>query len=158
MTATVGATEVSTPSEREIRIERVFAAPRELVWQAFTDPALVARWWGRGHALEIVRDEVTPGGHWRYVEDTPEGPVGFEGRYSEVTPPERLVRTFEWDGQPGHVSLEDATFQDLGDRTGFVATTLFMTREDRDGMMASGMQEGMNEGYAAQDAELATLV
>ena len=59
---------ISTPSDREIRIERTFNAPRERVWRAMTDPALVAQWWGRGNRLVIVRDEVERGGHWRYEE------------------------------------------------------------------------------------------
>jgi uncharacterized protein YndB with AHSA1/START domain len=82
---------VTTPSDREIRIERVFNATRDRVWQAFTDPELVAQWWGRGNKLVIERMEVVRGGHWRFVEHSPEGTNGFEGRYREVTPKERVV-------------------------------------------------------------------
>jgi uncharacterized protein YndB with AHSA1/START domain len=70
---------VTTPSDREIRIERVFDAPRDRVWQAFTDPKLVAQWWGRGNKLVIERMEVEKGGHWRFVEHGPDGVHGFEG-------------------------------------------------------------------------------
>jgi len=143
---------ITTPGDREIRIERIFNAPRERVWQAMTDPKLVAQWWGRGNKLVIERMEVERGGHWRFVEHGPEGVHGFEGRYSEVVPPERVVQTFEWDGMPGHVALETATLEDLGDgRTKLVTTSLFHTTEDRDGMIQSGMEQGVNESYRALD-------
>ena len=149
---------VTTPDVREIRIERVFNASRERVWLAMTDPDLVAQWWGRGNKLVIERMEVRPGGHWRFVEHSPEGINGFEGRYREVTPPERLVSTFEWDGLPGHVSIDSLTLEPLDDgRTRVVSTSLFHTPEERDGMLSSGMEEGLNESYAALDRLLASI-
>jgi uncharacterized protein YndB with AHSA1/START domain len=149
---------VTTSGDRAIRIERIFNAPRDRVWQAMTDPKLVAQWWGRGNKLVVERMEVERGGHWRFVEHTPDGVHGFEGRFSEVTPPERIVQTFEWDGMPGHVALETATLEDLGDgRTRLVNTSLFMTAADRDGMIQSGMEGGLNESYAALDRLLATM-
>jgi len=148
---------VTTPSDREIRIERVFAAPRDRVWKAFTDPKLIAQWWGRGNKLVVERMEVARGGHWRFVEHTPDGVHGFEGRYREVTPQERLVHTFEWDGMPGHVAVETVVFEDLGDgRTRVVNTTLFHLTEERDGMLNSGMAQGLDASYAALDGLLAT--
>src|ERR1700749_4716107 len=100
---------ISTPSDREIRIERTFNAPRERVWRALVDPKFVQQWWGRGNQLVIERMEVERGGHWRYVEHTPDGKThGFEGRYREVTPQDRIARTFEWDGMPGYTILETA--------------------------------------------------
>lgn len=147
---------VATPSDREVRTERVFNAPRERVWQAMTDPRLVAQWWGRGNTLVIERLEVHRGGHWRFVEHAPSGVHGFEGRFREVTPPERLVQTFEWDGMPGHVVINSTTLEDLGDgRTKVVCTSLFHTPEERDGMLNSGMTEGQNQSYRALDAVLA---
>jgi uncharacterized protein YndB with AHSA1/START domain len=149
---------ISTPADREVRIERVFDAPRELVWRAFTEPALMAQWWGRGHKLDIERMEVKRGGHWRFVEHTPDGPQGFEGRYREVTPPERIVHTFEWDGMPGHVAVNSTTFEDLGDgRTKVVTQALFHTTGERDGMLQSGMERGLAESYAMLDALLARM-
>jgi uncharacterized protein YndB with AHSA1/START domain len=154
----VGTSRVITPTDREIRVERVFNAPRERVWRAFTDPKLVAQWWGRGNKLVIERMEVERGGHWRYVEHAPDGVHGFEGRYREVMPPERLVQTFEWDGMPGYVVVETVQLEDLGDgRTKVVNTSLFHTTEERDGMLSSGMEEGLNQSYAALDALLAKL-
>ena len=149
---------ITTPSDREIRIERIFDAPRDRVWRAFTDPNLVAQWWGRGNKLVIEKLEVKRGGHWRFVEHGPEGVNGFEGRYREVTPPQRVVQTFEWDGMPGHVIIETAELEDLGDgRTKLVTVSLFHTNEERDGFLQSGMEQGMNESYAALDRVLASL-
>jgi uncharacterized protein YndB with AHSA1/START domain len=149
---------VTTPTDREIRIERIFNASRDRVWQAFTDPKFVAQWWGRGHKLVIERMEVRRGGHWRFVEHSAEGVHGFEGRFREVTPPERIVQTFEWDGMPGHVAVETVTLEGLGDgRTRIVTTSLFHTTEERDGMLQSGMEEGLNQSYAALDGLLTTL-
>ena len=149
---------VSTPSDREIRIERVFEAPIERVWQAFTDPELLAQWWGRGNKLVIERMVVERGGHWRFVEHSPDGVHGFEGRFREVTPMERLVQTFEWDGMPGYVAIDTAVFEDLGDgRTRVVTTSLFHTPDERDGMLASGMADGLNQSYAALDDLLRTF-
>ena len=101
---------ITTPSDREVRIERIFHASRDRVWSALTDPALLAQWWGRGNKLDVVRMEVERGGHWRFVEHAPNsGAQGFEGRFREVKPKERIVRTFEWDGMPGHVAIETLT-------------------------------------------------
>lgn len=147
---------MTTPSEREMRVERIFNASRERVWQAMTTPELVAKWWGRGNHVVVERMEVERGGHWRFVEHADGQQHGFEGRYAEVTPPERVVQTFEWDGMPGHVVLETVTLEDLGDgRTKMVNVSLFMLGEDRDGMMASGMEDGMAASYAALDRLLA---
>lgn len=150
---------VTTPSDREIRIERVFAAPRDRVWRAMTDRSLVSQWWGRGNKVVIEKLEVERGGHWRFVEHDPNGGVnGFEGRYREVTPPERIVQTFEWDGMPGHVIIEDVRLEDLGDgRTRVVNISLFHTTEERDGMLQSGMEDGLNDSYAALDEVLARM-
>ena len=148
-------TMVTTPSDREIRIERIFNAPRDRVWRAFTDPRQVEQWWGRGNKLVIERMEVERGGHWRFVEHSAEGVHGFEGRYREVTPPERVVQTFEWDGMPGYVAVETVTLEGLGDRTRVVTVTLFHTTEERDGMLHAGMEQGLTESYAALDRLLA---
>lgn len=148
---------LTTPSDREIRIERIFDAPRDRVWEAYTEPELLAQWWGRGNKLVIERFELERGGHWRFVEHGPEGVHGFEGRFREVTPKDRIVQTFEWDGMPGYVSVETLTFEDLGDgRTKIVTLALFFTQEERDGMMNSGMQQGLDQSYAALDRLLAS--
>lgn len=149
---------LSTPGDREILVERIFNASRERVWQAMSDPILVAQWWCRGNPMVIEKMEMVRGGHWRFVEHSPQGTHGFEGRYREVTPPERVVQTFEWDGMPGHVIVETMTLEDLGDgRTKLVNHSLFHTSEERDGMMQAGMESGMNQSYGALDKVLATM-
>jgi uncharacterized protein YndB with AHSA1/START domain/predicted enzyme related to lactoylglutathione lyase len=147
---------ITTPRDREIQIERIFDAPRDRVWQAMTDRELLAQWWGRGNELVIERLEVERGGHWRFVEHAADGVHGFEGRFREVVPPERLVQTFEWDGMPGYVVVNTMTLEELGDgRTKLVTVSLFYTTEERDGMLHSGMEQGMNQSYAALDRLLA---
>jgi uncharacterized protein YndB with AHSA1/START domain len=148
---------VTTPTDREIVIERVFDAPRERVFATFTDPELIPQWWGPRNTTTVVDVmDVRAGGSWRFVNRDSNGEeTGFRGTYREVTPPERIVQTFEWEGMPGHVSVETATFEDLGERTKVITTTLFHTPEERDGMLASGMESGMNETYERLDELLA---
>jgi uncharacterized protein YndB with AHSA1/START domain len=149
---------VTTPNEFEIHVERIFEAPRELVWRAQTDSNLLARWWGRGHRMEIVRNEVRPGGRWRFVEHAPDGDQGFEGEFRAVHAPDHMVLTFGWDGMPGHALVNTVEFEDLGDgRTALLSTMRFETTEERDGMLRYGMEQGMNESHAALDELLATL-
>jgi len=158
MTAPERALTLTTPSDREIRIERIFDAPRDRVWRAFTEPELIAQWWGRGKKLVVERMEVRRGGHWRFVVQNPKSVEGFEGRYREVTPPERIVWTAEWDGMPGYVAVDTVTFEDLGDgRTKMVNTSLFFSTEDRNGALSSPMEKGLNESYAVLDRVLAAL-
>ena len=156
-TATMQAT-LTTPTDRTILVERVFDASRDRVWRAYTQPDLVAQWWGRGNQLVIERMEVERGGHWRFVEHGPEGKHGFEGRFREVTPQDRIVQTFEWDGMPAYVIIETLELNDLGDgRTKVVTVSLFHTTEERDGMLQSGMEQGLNQSYEALDRLLATM-
>ena len=157
MTVTTTKTRITTPSDREIHAERIVNAPRDRVWRAYADPALIPQWWGRGNRLDIERHEFQRGGHWRYVEHSDHGVHGFEGRYREVTPPERFVRSFEWDGMPGHVAIEFVTLVDLGDgRTKISIVMQMHTREERDGFLHSGMQEGMDAAFAELDTILAS--
>jgi uncharacterized protein YndB with AHSA1/START domain len=144
-----GATTVTTPAEREIVSERVFDAPRDRVYAAYTDPSLIPQWWGpRRMTTTVDRMDVRAGGTWRFLARDPSGQEQeFRGIYREVTPPERLVQTFEWEGMPGHVIVETATFEDLGGRTRVRTVSLFHTTEERDGMLASGMENGLTESH-----------
>jgi uncharacterized protein YndB with AHSA1/START domain len=149
---------LSTPSEREYRLERIFNAKRERVWKAITEPELLAEWWGRGNRLVIERFEFERGGHWRFVEHSDHGEHGFEGRYREIVPIERIVSSFEWDGMPAHVLIQTMTLEQLADgRTKLVSTALFHTSAERDGMMQLGMEAGSNQSYEALDRVLAAL-
>jgi len=149
---------ITEPSEREIKIERVFDAPRERVFAAHTDPELIPQWWGpRGTETVVEEMDATTGGDWRFTSIGQDGRrIVFRGVYREVTPIERIAQTFEWDGMPGYVSAETAVFEDLGDgRTKITSTSIFYTREERDGMLESGMEGGLNETYWRLDELLA---
>jgi uncharacterized protein YndB with AHSA1/START domain len=149
---------VSAPSDREIRLERTFNANRDRVWKAMTEPELIAQWWGRGNRLVIERFEFERGGHWRFIEHSDHGQHGFEGRYREIVPNERIVSSFEWDGMPAHVAIQTMTLEQLADgRTKLVTIALFHTAAERDGMMQSGMEGGANQSYDALDRVLAAL-
>jgi uncharacterized protein YndB with AHSA1/START domain len=151
---------ITTPSDREIHIERIFDAPRERVFAIYTDPELIPEWWGpRGTTTEVVEMDARTGGDWRFIAHNCDGTrTGFRGTYREVSAPERIVQTFEWEGMPGYVSIETAEFEDLGERTKVTTTSLFYTTEERDGMLGSGMEQGLNETYARLDELLAKLV
>jgi uncharacterized protein YndB with AHSA1/START domain len=155
-TAPAAAT-VTTPADREIHVERVFDAPIERVFAAFTDPDLIPEWWGpRGGTTIVDQMDVRPGGAWRFVIRGADGSeTAFRGTFREVTPPQRVVQTFEWEGLPGHVSVDIAEFEDLDGRTKVTTTSLFHTPEERDGMIGSGMESGLNESYARLDELLA---
>ena len=157
--AQAAAATVTTPTDREIHIERVFDAPRDRVFAVYTDPQLIPEWWGpRGTTAIVDEMDVRTGGRWRFVMRNSDGSEsGFRGAYREVTPPERIVQTFEWEPMAGHVSVETATFEDLGDRTKVTTTSIFHTTEERDGMLGSGMEGGLNETYARLDEVLAKL-
>jgi uncharacterized protein YndB with AHSA1/START domain len=150
---------VTTPTDREIHIERIFEAPRDRVFAVYTDPDLIPEWWGpRGTTTIVDKMDVRTGGDWRFVARNADGSeTAFRGSYREVSAPDRIVQTFEWEGMPGYVSVETATFEDLGERTKVVTTSLFYTTEERDGMLGSGMEYGLNETYARLDELLARL-
>jgi uncharacterized protein YndB with AHSA1/START domain len=138
---------VIEPGRQEIVVTRVFDAPRELVFKAFTDPRLFAQWWGpREYANRMDKFDVRPGGEWRVVQSDASGnEFAFHGVHHDVVAPERTVATFEFEGAPGHVLLQTATFEPLGDRTRLVQQAVFQSVADRDGMVASGMKRGSDD-------------
>jgi uncharacterized protein YndB with AHSA1/START domain len=148
---------VTTPSDREIRIERTFQASPDRIWKALTDPALVSQWWGpNGCRVEVERLELRPGGRWRFVEHGAKGADGFAGRYREVSPPQRLVYSFEWDGMPGHVAIHTITLEDVGDgRTRLDTVVRLSSAAERDAILHSGMEGAFNRSYEALDRALA---
>jgi len=135
-------TTVTTPTELEIRVERVFDAPRDHVYSVWTDPTLIPEWWGDGTVVEEM--DVRPGGSWRFR--TAYGVV--EGEYREVEAPQRLVQTFQ-----NH--LQTLEFEDLGEQTKLTQTMLFGTTEERDTTMQYGVEDGAKQGFARIDAVLA---
>jgi uncharacterized protein YndB with AHSA1/START domain len=141
---------VTLPSDKEIVLTREFDAPRDLVFRAFSSCDHLKHWWGQaGSTITECRMEFRPGGAWRMVERDAGGQEwGFRGEIREVVPPEKIVQTFEFDGMPGHVSVETLVLEDLGGtRTRLVTTSLFSSVEDRDGMIQSGMEKGASESY-----------
>jgi uncharacterized protein YndB with AHSA1/START domain len=148
------------PSEREIVMTRVFDAPRELVFKAYTDPKAIPQWWGPRDTTTVVdKMEVKPGGVWRYVQrDANSHEYGFNGVYREVVPPERLVNAFEFEPIPGHIIVDTAVFEELpGGKTKVTVTSRFDNVEDRDGMLKSGMESGATESWDRLNEYLQTL-
>jgi uncharacterized protein YndB with AHSA1/START domain len=133
--------------KQEFVITRVFDAPRELVFKAYTDPNRIPEWWGPKRLTTTVdRMDVRPGGIWRIVQRDPDGnEYAFHGVYHEVLAPERLVGTFEFEGTPGHVSLETTAFEEHNGKTRLTSRSVFQSVEDRDGMLQEGMEEGVIE-------------
>lgn len=140
---------VTTPSDREIVMTRVFEAPRDLVFEAHTSCEHLRSWWGpRRYGIASCEMDFRPGGAWRIVHRGPDGEEqGFHGEYREIARPERIVWTFEWDGAPGHGSVDTLTLEELDGRTTLIATSVFRTVEDRDAMLGSGMEEGAAETW-----------
>jgi uncharacterized protein YndB with AHSA1/START domain len=140
---------LSVPTDTQIVMERVFDAPRELVYRAYTDPELIPQWWGlRAATTRIDTLDLRPGGAWRWVQTMPDGTeFGFRGEYREVVPPEKVVSTFEFEGMPGHIAEDAAVFTDVGGKTRVTVTSTFASKEDRDGMIASGMEDGAVETW-----------
>ena len=134
-------TTVTTPTELEIRVERVFDAPRAHVFSVWTDPDLIPEWWGDGTVVEEM--DLRPGGNYRFR--TAFGVV--EGEYHEVEPPARLVQTFM-----NH--LQTLEFEDLGEQTKLTQTMHFNSTEERDTTMQYGVEEGAKGGFARIDEVL----
>ncbi len=133
--------------EKEIVLKYDFEAPRELVYRVSTDPELVPRWWGPARLTTTVdKMDVREGGEWRFVQRDADGnEFAFSGVYREVSPPGRLVYTFNYEPMPDHGFVETITYEEKDGVTTFRDVVLFQSREDRDGMAQSGMKEGAGE-------------
>jgi uncharacterized protein YndB with AHSA1/START domain len=148
------------PGTHEIVITRVFDAPRDLVFKAMTDPNAVPKWWGpRDLSTTIDKMEARPGGEWRFVQrDKAGNEFAFRGVYHEVKGPERTVQTFEFEGVPGHVALDTATFEEVEGKTRLRQQSVFQSVADRDGMVQSGMEKGATESMDRLAELLAELL
>jgi uncharacterized protein YndB with AHSA1/START domain len=152
-------TTVTLPSDLEILVTREFDAPRDVVYKTMTDPKLIPQWWGpRRDKITVDKMEVRPGGKWRFVATQPDGTTyAFRGEYREITPGEKIVQTFEFEPMAGHISVETGTLTDLpGGRTLFTTRSVFSSKQDRDGMVESGMESGLRETYERLDEVLAS--
>lgn len=152
-------TTVTAPSDTEVRIEREFDAPRDLVWEAHTDPALLSEWLGpRRLTMTVQEMDVRAGGSYRYTHESDDGsgPFVFFGEFREVEPPHLLVQTFQFEGNEHPASVDRIELEELeGGRTRLVVTAELPSREARDAMLASGMESGVREGYEKLDELLA---
>jgi uncharacterized protein YndB with AHSA1/START domain len=148
---------VTMPSDLDVKMVRVFDAPRALVFEAHSKCEHIKHWWGRGNPLDCELD-FRPGGTWRFVEHAPDGEAyAFHGEFREIQAPERIVQTFEFEGMPGHVCVETLELTEEGGKTTVTSVTRFDTKEERDGMVASGMADGAGESYDALDQYLTKL-
>jgi uncharacterized protein YndB with AHSA1/START domain len=147
---TIGTFKVAIPSEREIRLTRVFDALRHLVFEAMSKPQHIKEWWGRlGEGYSVPRCEVDlrPGGSWRFVNATPKGECIFYGVYHEITPPERMVFTEIYEPYPDAESVVTVVLAEEGGKTRLTVTALYPSVDVRDAVLQSGMERGAAISY-----------
>jgi uncharacterized protein YndB with AHSA1/START domain len=153
-------TSVERTSDRELVISRTFNGPARIVFDAWTKPELVKRWWApKSHSVVIVScdADVRVGGRYRYVLRAAPGEIGFSGTYTEVTPHSRLVYTQCFEPMPGAEAIITITFDERGGKTHLVAHELYPSKEALDGAIASGMEHGMRETMDQLDELVASL-
>ena len=151
---------VTTPSDQEIRMTRLFDAPRRLVFEAMTKPEHVKEWWGRlgeGYSVPICEIDFRPGGTWRFVNRHPNGEAAFRGEYREITPPSRVVFTEIFEQFPDSVSVVTAELTEEGGKTRLTATVRYPSLEVRNMVLASGMARGAGISYDRLEDLMATL-
>jgi uncharacterized protein YndB with AHSA1/START domain len=148
--ANSGSFVVTTPSEEEIRMTRLFNAPRHLVFEAMTRPEHVAQWWGclgEGYSVPVCEIDLRVGGKWRFVNRHPQGEAAFHGEYREIAPPSRLVFTEIFEDFPDTVSVVSTDFTDEDGKTRMTATVRYPSRDVRDMVLATGMSKGAAISY-----------
>jgi uncharacterized protein YndB with AHSA1/START domain len=142
--------QVTTPSDQEIRMTRLFNAPRRLVFEAMTQPEHVRQWWGRlgeGYSVPVCEIDFRLGGKWRFVNRHPKGDAVFYGEYREITPPGRVVFTEIFEPFPDAVSVVTAELSEEDGKTRLVATVRYPSLQVRDMVIASGMSKGAGISY-----------
>ena len=151
---------VSTPTDREIALTRLFDAPRHLVFEALTRPEHVRQWWGRlgdGYSVPVCEIDLRIGGRWRFVNRHPHGEAAFHGEYKEIAPPDRLVFTEIFEDFPDAVSVVTTELADEDGKTRLTATVRYPSVEVRDMVIASGMSRGAGISYDRLEELLARL-
>jgi uncharacterized protein YndB with AHSA1/START domain len=144
-----GETTVTTPSDREVEVTRVFDAPRELVWKAFTEPEHVTQWMlgPEGWTMPVCEIDLRPGGAYRFVWRQEDGTeMTITGVHEEVDPPERLVTTDSW-GEEWPETRNTIVFAEEDGKTTLTTTLLYPSQEARDAALGTGMADGMSMGY-----------
>jgi uncharacterized protein YndB with AHSA1/START domain len=149
--ANSGTFTVTTPSDREIRMTRLFDAPRALVFEAMTRPEHIRQWWGNlgeGYSVPVCEVDLRVGGKWRFVNRMPNGEsAAFYGEYREINPPERVVFTEIFEPFPDAVSVVTSMLSEENGKTRMIATVEYPSREIRDMVKASGMERGAALSY-----------
>src|SRR5678816_2908469 len=143
------ALEITTPTEREVVLKRIFDASRELVFDALTTPELLKRWYGlTGWTLILCEIDLKVGGNWHFVVERPdEKKIGQKSVYHEVIRPERIVNTESWeDWDPGE-TLVTTTLVEIDQKTTLTSTSLFPSQEVRDIILKSGLDDGAKQSY-----------
>ena len=150
---------VAEPGVPQALTTRAFDAPRELVYRAFSEPDLLVRWLGpRKYTMTIDRFDLRDGGTWRYVHADDSGNAfGFHGVFHGEPSLEGIVQTFEFEGAPGHVSMDTVTFEEGAGRTIVRTNSVFQSVQARDAMVEAGMADGMREGYERLEDLLPSL-
>jgi uncharacterized protein YndB with AHSA1/START domain len=157
---TVGKTTIMVePGKQEVIVTRLFEAPRESLFKAMTDPQLIPQWWGPKYLTTGVEKlEAKPGGAWRFVQQDASGEqYAFHGVFHGIVSPAQMVMTFEYEGEPGHVSLQTTTLEDVGGKTLLREHTVFQSVADRDGMAQAGMEVGIHDSMERLTALVATM-
>ena len=155
---------VTLPTDEQILITREFDAPKELVFKAYTTPDLVRRWWpAKRGEMTVAEIDLRPGGKWRYAAVTPDGfEVAFHGEYREVVPNERIVSTEVYEGAwqadaPEHATLNTATFAEEDGRTTLTILVEAPSKEIRDAIIESGMEDGLQDALDLLEHAAASL-
>ena len=141
---------VTTPSDQEIRMTRLFDAPRHIVFEAMTKPEHVKEWWGRlgeGYSVPVCEIDLRPGGKWRFVNRHPKGEAAFHGEHREITPPSRLVFTEIFEPFPDAESVVTSVFTEENGKTRLTVTALYPSVEVRDTVIKTGMERGAAISY-----------
>ena len=154
--------EVTTPSEREIRMTRLFDAPRHLVFEAMSKPEHITQWWGRlgeGYSVPVCEVDLRPGGKWRFSNRTPKGDLAtFYGVYREVAPPVRVVFTEIFEPFPDAESVVTAILTEENGKTRLTATVAYPSPEVRDMVLQTGMARGAAISYDRLEDVAAGLI
>jgi uncharacterized protein YndB with AHSA1/START domain len=152
--------QVSTPTETEIRMTRLFDAPRKLVFDVMSRPEHVKRWWGclgEGYSVPVCEIDLRVGGKWRFVNEHPQGQAAFHGEYLEIDPPGRLVFTEIFEDFPDVVTTVTSVLTEEGGKTRLTASVRYPSREVRDMVKSTGMEHGAGISYARLEDLLAEL-
>ena len=141
---------LSTPSDRAIRMTRLFDAPRRLVFESMSKPEHIKRWWGNlgeGYSVPVCEVDLRPGGKWRYVNRHPQGDAEFYGEYREIAPPDRIVFTEIFAPFPDAESVCTVELKEEGGKTRFTITAEYPSLEVRDMVLQTGMERGAAASY-----------